>query len=51
MKIAILSRGASLYSKQRLVEAALELGHEPQVIDHTKCYVLLEQNNPDVFIP
>jgi ribosomal protein S6--L-glutamate ligase len=50
MKIAILSRKASLYSTRRLVEAARQRGHEVQVINHTKCYVVMEKNNPSVFI-
>jgi ribosomal protein S6--L-glutamate ligase len=49
MRIGILSRGRNLYSTQRLVEACEQLGHEAVVINHAKCYVLIEQNNPDVF--
>lgn len=29
MKIAILSRNSKLYSTQRLLEAAIQKGHEP----------------------
>jgi ribosomal protein S6--L-glutamate ligase len=39
VKIVILSRSAQLYSTRRLVEAAETRGHEPLVIDHTRCYV------------
>ena len=39
MKIAILSRNAELYSTKRLVEAALERGHQVQVIDPLTCYI------------
>ncbi len=34
MKIAILSRNKSLYSTQRLVEAATQAGAEVDVLDH-----------------
>lgn len=39
MKIAILSRGANLYSTRRLVEAAEARGHEVQVLDTLHCYM------------
>lgn len=48
MKIGILSRSMSIYSTHRLYEAAKQRGHEVEVIDHTKCSVLIEQNNPAV---
>ena len=44
MKIGILSRNANLYSTRRLVEAAIERGHEAHVIDHLKCNIEIEQN-------
>ncbi|MBB4078114.1 ribosomal protein S6--L-glutamate ligase [Lewinella aquimaris] len=37
MQIGIFSRGPSLYSTRRLVEAAELLGHEAEVIDHAVC--------------
>lgn len=37
MTINIFSRGPSLYSTQRLVEAGLERGHDTTVIDHGFC--------------
>lgn len=49
MKIGILSRSINIYSTHRLAEAARQRGHEVQVIDHTKCSVLIEQNNPAVY--
>ncbi|MGE4158179.1 MAG: 30S ribosomal protein S6--L-glutamate ligase [Planctomycetota bacterium] len=49
MKIAILSRNNALYSTTRLVESARERGHEPMVVDFTKCYVSMERGKPDVF--
>lgn len=42
MKIAILSRRASLYSTRRLKEACRRLGHVPQVLDPLHCVLLLE---------
>ncbi|MCB9262337.1 MAG: 30S ribosomal protein S6--L-glutamate ligase [Flavobacteriales bacterium] len=50
MKIAILSRKASLYSTRRLVEAAKERGHAVEVINHTKCYMLLQDESPSVYL-
>lgn len=48
MKIAILSTNRSLYSTKRLVEAANKRGHECQVIDHSKCYVGIQQAKPSI---
>ena len=49
MKIGILSRNSNLYSTKRLVEAAVDLGHEAHVIDHLKCTIEIEQNGPSLF--
>lgn len=48
MQIGILSRGASNYTTQRLVAAAQQRGHTPRIIDYTKSYMGMEQNNPNV---
>lgn len=48
MKLAILSTGPKLYSTQRLVEAAQQRGHQVEVINHTKCDILIEKKNPTV---
>lgn len=48
MKIAILSRKSSLYSTRRLLEAAKQLGHEAEVIDHLKCYMNINSEKPSV---
>lgn len=48
MQIAILSRNASLYSTRRLVEAAVARGHEARVIDHLKCDIVIEPNDPHI---
>jgi ribosomal protein S6--L-glutamate ligase len=50
MKIAILSRKPSLYSTHRLVESAKQRGHQVEVIDHSKCYMVMERENPAVYI-
>ncbi|RYD72343.1 MAG: 30S ribosomal protein S6--L-glutamate ligase, partial [Sphingobacteriales bacterium] len=48
MKIAILSRNSKLYSTRRLVEAALQRGHEAVVLDHLKCDLLIEKGQPAI---
>lgn len=49
MKIVILSRNADLYSTRRLLEAAQQRGHDVEVLNHTKCYVVMQKGNPQVF--
>jgi ribosomal protein S6--L-glutamate ligase len=49
MNIGILSRNSDLYSTQRLKEAAKERGHTVEIIDHLRCNLLIEKNNPAVF--
>ena len=46
MKIAVLSRNANLYSTRRLIEAAIERGHEAHVVDHLRCNIEIEQQGP-----
>ena len=48
MKIAILSRKASLYSTHRLKEAGEKLGHEMWVIDYLRCYMNITSHKPTV---
>ncbi len=48
MRIAVLSRNPDLYSTKRLVEAAVNRGHEAVVIDHLKCDIIIEQNGPAI---
>ncbi|MFT5170618.1 MAG: ribosomal protein S6--L-glutamate ligase [Candidatus Marinamargulisbacteria bacterium] len=50
MKIGILSRNSNLYSTKRLVEAALERGHDVEVVDILKCYMNITANRPTVCI-
>ena len=49
MKIGILSRNANLYSTRRLVEAAIERGHEAHGVDHLKCNIEIEQGGPSIY--
>lgn len=48
MKIAILSRGASLYSTARLKESALRRGHEVAIVDYLRCYMDITARRPKV---
>lgn len=46
MKIVILSQNPNLYSTKRLVEAGTDKGHEIQIIDHSKCDLVIEKKKP-----
>ena len=48
MKIAILSRDATLYSTQRLREAGLGRGHAVKVIDYLRVYMNITARRPQV---
>jgi ribosomal protein S6--L-glutamate ligase len=48
MKIAILSRNPKLYSTRRLKEAAIERGHEVQILDALRCYMNIVSNRPSI---
>jgi ribosomal protein S6--L-glutamate ligase len=48
MNIAILSSGPKLYSTQRLKEAGEQRGHKMEIIDHMKCVLYIEKQNPMV---
>ena len=49
MKIAILSRGPSLYSTRRLKEAALAKGHDIRVLNTLRFSIQVEQGKPELF--
>jgi len=49
VKIAVLSRNPRLYSTARLIEEALNAGHEARVIDTLKCYMDITSSNPAVW--
>jgi len=46
--VAILSRNAKLYSTRRLVEAAKQLGHRPQVLDTLRCNMVVGRDRPAI---
>ena len=48
MKIALMARNPSLYSHQRLVEAAKGRGHEIDVIDTLKVYINVVSHRPEM---
>ncbi|HET9261080.1 MAG TPA: 30S ribosomal protein S6--L-glutamate ligase [Acidimicrobiia bacterium] len=48
MKLAILSRGASLYSTARLKQAAMVRGHEVAIVDYLRCYMDITARKPKV---
>ncbi len=48
MKIAILSRKRSLYSTNRLIEAAEERGHEAEMINTLRAYMNIASNRPEI---
>jgi len=49
LKVAILSRKASLYSTSRLVEAVRAHGHEALVLDTLRCDLLAEKGRPKIY--
>lgn len=49
MNIVTLSTNRNLYSTRRLVEAAEDRGHECKVMNHTKCYVVMEKGETHIF--
>lgn len=48
MKIIVLSRDKTLYSTRRLVEAAMERGHEVRVVDHLRCFMDITSDKPTI---
>ncbi|MGM0506554.1 MAG: 30S ribosomal protein S6--L-glutamate ligase [Bacteroidota bacterium] len=49
MTIAILSRNRTLYSTRRLIEAIEERGHQARVLDHLKCDIVIEKDDPSIY--
>lgn len=49
MHIVILSRNPKLYSTSRLVEAIEDRGHIATVLDHLKCDIVSEEDNPCIY--
>lgn len=48
MRLGILSRKASLYSTDRLVNAAQERGHDVRVVDYLRCVMNIASHRPRV---
>lgn len=48
MKLTVLSRSASLYSTNRLKEAAVKRGHEVRIVDYLRCYMDITARRPKV---
>ncbi len=48
MKLALMCRNASLYSHERIVQAAEARGHEIDVVDHLRCYINITSHRPTV---
>ncbi|WKZ66475.1 MAG: 30S ribosomal protein S6--L-glutamate ligase [Flavobacteriales bacterium] len=48
MNIVVLSRDSKLYSTKRLVEACERRGHTARVVNHVKCDILIQQQDPQV---
>jgi ribosomal protein S6--L-glutamate ligase len=48
MKIAMLARNAELYSHKRLEQAAIERGHEIDVIDTLRIYMNITSHRPEL---
>jgi len=49
MKIAVLSRNETLYSTRRLLQTIENAGHEAVNLDHLKCDIVIEENNPMIY--
>lgn len=49
MKIVILSRNPKLYSTRRLVEAGQKRNHQMEVVDHSKCDLVIEKKKPQIY--
>ena len=49
MHIVVLSRNSSLYSTSRLIEAIEKAGHKATVLDHLKCDLVSEKDNPCIY--
>ena len=49
MKIAMLARNPNLYSHKRLVEAAVERGHQLDIFNTLRCYMNITSHRPEVY--
>ncbi len=49
MHIVVLSRNSKLYSTSRLIEAIEASGNKVTVLDHLKCDIVSEEDNPCIY--
>jgi ribosomal protein S6--L-glutamate ligase len=49
LRMVILSQNPKLYSTQRIKEAGEKRGHEMLIVNHAKCDLLIQGNNPQIF--
>ncbi|MDC1067637.1 30S ribosomal protein S6--L-glutamate ligase [Candidatus Kapabacteria bacterium] len=49
MKIAVLSRNEELYSTKRLIEAIEKRGHDAILVNHSRSYMVIQEESPLVF--
>ncbi|QIE60079.1 30S ribosomal protein S6--L-glutamate ligase [Rasiella rasia] len=49
MNIKILSAAPNLYSTKRILEVAKKRKHNIEIINHTKCDIVIEKKNPCVY--
>jgi ribosomal protein S6--L-glutamate ligase len=48
MKIALLTRNPKLYSHQRIIQLAMERGHQIAPIDYLRCYMNITSRKPEL---
>jgi ribosomal protein S6--L-glutamate ligase len=48
-KILILSRNENLYSTKRIFEEGIKRNHLIEIIDYTKCHMLMEKGKPYIY--
>lgn len=49
MNIKVLSRSASLYSTNAIVQAAIKRKHNVQIIDPLNCDIVIEKRKPEIY--
>ncbi len=50
MKIVMLARNANLYSHRRLKEAAVQRGHQLDIVNTLNCYMNIASSKPSVYL-
>ncbi|GIX42678.1 MAG: putative alpha-L-glutamate ligase [Leptospiraceae bacterium] len=49
LKILVLSRNENLYSTKRILEEGLKRNHLIEVVDYTKCHMVMEKGKPFIY--